>query len=75
MGRRAAFAASILVAFVTSTYAATARLSLPGHVELDSGSSVPALPVDPIEPSDQKYVNFRPLIGILSQACHNCPGK
>ena len=75
MGRRAALAATILAGLAAGTYAATARLYVPDHDEQLSKSAAPAVPVEPFQPSTEKYVNFRPLVGILSQACHSCPGK
>ncbi|EIE19350.1 class I glutamine amidotransferase-like protein [Coccomyxa subellipsoidea C-169] len=70
MGLRLTAGVIVILAITSSALAATARLTLPGH-----DSALQDLQIRTLEPPSPKYVNFRPLIGILSQACHACPGK
>ena len=50
--------------------AGAARLVLPGSTH-GAGEAVAQSPVVPAV----EHSNNRPLIGILAQACHNCPGR
>ena len=76
MGRRAAVLVLTVAATLALASAAASRLILPGHeLGLLSNSAALAARVVPTMPPGPEYVNFRPLIGILSQACHSCPGK
>ena len=60
----------LLLVSLSVSNAATARLTMPGREDMERLVEPPAL-----APPSRKYINFRPLIGILSQACHSCPGK
>ena len=59
----------LLALGVASAYASGGRLTLPGSA-LAATQNTAAAPAEPVV-----HNNNRPLIGILAQACHRCPGK
>ena len=65
----------LLVSFVCGTQAlprlaalGSLRDAIPGSAEMVDADEL-------ILPEPAEYKNPKPLIGILSQACHYCPGK
>ena len=74
---RASSAAVILaiVSFVVAADALPRIQSLSAIVDADMNAVDLIAVEDIVVPDTVEYKNPKPLIGILSQACHYCPGK
>ncbi len=59
----------LLALSVASAYASGGRLTLPGSA-LAASQNTAAAPAEAVV-----HNNNRPLIGVLAQACHRCPGR
>ncbi len=73
-----ALAAVFVVAMVSLVCTAEALPRIQAFSALKDAFSKPVELIDADElvvPEPTEYKNPKPLIGILSQACHYCPGK
>ena len=73
-----AMSAMFVLALVSLLWKAEALPRIQAFNLFRDVSSVPADMIDAEElvvPEPTQYKNPKPLIGILSQACHYCPGK
>lgn len=64
---------TVLCLALFSGVLATPRLVLPAQTKAVEQAEISE--VSALDPDDPSIKNDRPLIGILAQACHSCPGK
>ena len=75
---RRATAAALILAMVSFVVAVEALPRIQSLIATGQASMTPVemtAAEDIVVPDPVEYKNPKPLIGILSQACHYCPGK